>query len=174
MLGPACSRGPTKVGPYTYRLSLGSTGPMVYLLFFLSGLSGLIYQIVWVRVFGNVFGNTIHSASIVVAVFMVGLGAGSYLAGGWADRRYVQEMSGGSARPNLLLRAYGQVELAIAAIGLGIALVLPHLGALSASVSSYVREPSGWYALSTWRPTWRVRELRLPCWRRSRCSWAGR
>ena len=47
-------------------------------LFVLSGVSGLIYQIVWVRVFGNVFGNTIYSASIVVAIFMLGLGVGSY------------------------------------------------------------------------------------------------
>src|SRR5688572_21807289 len=122
---------------------------MIYLFFFLSGLSGLVYQIVWVRMFGNVFGNTIHSASIVVAVFMLGLGAGSYLAGGWADRRYAQELSLGTARPNQLLRAYGHFELAIAAMGLGIAILLPHLGALSASVSSYVREASGWYALST-------------------------
>ena len=121
---------------------------MIYLLFFLSGLSGLIYQVVWVRMFGNVFGNTIHSASIVVAVFMLGLGAGSYLVGAWADRRYAR-MTDGSARPNVLLRAYGQFELAIAAMGLCIAIILPHLGALSAIVSSYVREPSGWYALST-------------------------
>ncbi|HKC55292.1 MAG TPA: hypothetical protein VKC35_04185, partial [Vicinamibacterales bacterium] len=48
---------------------------LLYLLFFLSGISGLIYQVVWVRVFGNVFGNTIYSASAVVAVFMLGLGA---------------------------------------------------------------------------------------------------
>ena len=122
---------------------------MIYLLFFFSGLSGLIYQVVWVRMFGNVFGNTIYSASIIVAVFMLGLGAGSYLAGRWADRRYLQQLMDDSTRPNLLLRAYGQFELAIAAMGLGIAIILPHLGALSASVSSYVREPSGWYALST-------------------------
>ena len=121
---------------------------MIYLLFFFSGLSGLIYQVVWVRMFGNVFGNTIHSASIVVAVFMLGLGAGSYLVGAWADRRYAR-MTDGSARPNVLVRAYGQFELAIAAMGLCIAIILPHLGALSAIVSSYVREPSGWYALST-------------------------
>jgi spermidine synthase len=114
---------------------------LIYLLFFLSGLSGLIYQVVWVRVFGNVFGNTIYSASIVVAVFMLGLGAGSYLVGAWADRRYI-------SHPDSLLRTYGTFEVAIAATGFGIAVVLPHLGALSALVSSYVREPSGWYALS--------------------------
>ena len=49
----------------------------LHLLFFCSGLSGLLYQVVWVRQFGHIYGNTIHSASIVVAIFMVGLGAGS-------------------------------------------------------------------------------------------------
>jgi spermidine synthase len=115
---------------------------VIYLLFLLSGLSGLIYQVIWVREFGNVFGNTIHSASLVVAVFMLGLGAGSYLVGSWADRRY-------AAQPDSLLRAYGYVEIVIALMGLVVAVSLPHLGTLSALVSSYSREPSGWYALST-------------------------
>jgi len=114
---------------------------MIYLLFFLSGISGLVYQVVWVRMFGNVFGNTVYSASIVVAVFMLGLGVGSYVVGRWADRRYLR-------RPDSLLRAYGHFELVIAAMGLTIAAVLPHLGALSALASSYVREPNGWYVLS--------------------------
>ena len=38
-------------------------GGLLHLLFFCSGVSGLIYQVVWVRSFGNVFGNTIHSAT---------------------------------------------------------------------------------------------------------------
>ena len=115
---------------------------MLYLLFLLSGLSGLVYQVVWVRVFGNVFGNTIYSASLVVAVFMLGLGVGSYVVGAWSDRRY-------AARPESLLRAYGYFELLIGALGLGISLLLPHLGQVSALVSSYSREASGWHALST-------------------------
>ena len=121
---------------------------MIYLLFFLSGLSGLIYQVIWVRMFGNVFGNTVYSASIVVAVFMIGLGAGSYVAGRWADRRYAREVAA-AGRADTLLGAYGYFELAIAGLGLTIALLLPHLVALSAALSSYVRESSGWYALST-------------------------
>src|SRR5919109_1320971 len=115
---------------------------MTYLLFVCSGFSGLVYQVVWVRAFGNVFGNTIHSASLVVAIFMLGLGAGSYIVGAWADRRY-------AAHPDSLLRVYGVFELLIAAMALGIAAVLPHLGEISALISSYTREPSGWYALST-------------------------
>ena len=114
---------------------------MLHLLFFCSGVSGLIYQVVWVRSFGNVFGNTIYSASLVVAVFMAGLGAGSYLVGAWADRRY-------ATQPESLLRTYAYVELLIALMGLGISAFLPHLGQVSAFVSSYSREPAGWFALS--------------------------
>src|SRR5436309_3868741 len=115
---------------------------VLYLLFFCSGLSGLIYQVVWVRVFGNVFGNTIYSASIVTAVFMLGLGVGSYMVGAWADRRY-------AAQPESMVRMYGQFELVIGVMGLGISLLLPHLGRLSAVVSSYSRDAIGWHLLST-------------------------
>ena len=114
---------------------------MLYLLFFLSGISGLIYQVVWVRVFGNVFGNTVYSASVIVAVFMLGLGVGSYFAGRWADRRY-------AAAPSTPLLAYGYFELAIAAMGAAIALVLPHLDRLSALVTSYQVDGNGWYVLT--------------------------
>ena len=114
---------------------------MLHLLFFCSGVSGLIYQVVWVRSFGNVFGNTIYSASLVVAVFMAGLGAGSYLVGAWSDRRY-------ATQPESLVRAYAYVELVIGLMGLGISAFLPHLGQVSALVSSYSREPTGWFVLS--------------------------
>ena len=114
---------------------------MIHLLFFLSGFSALIYQLVWVRVFGNVFGNTIYSASLVVAVFMIGLGAGGYLFGAWADRRY-------ATRPHTLLRTYAYVELAIALLALGVSALLPHLADFVVSTSSYSRDGSGWYVLS--------------------------
>jgi spermidine synthase len=114
---------------------------VLHLLFFCSGVSGLIYQVVWVRSFGNVFGNTIYSASLVVAVFMAGLGAGSYLVGAWSDRRY-------ATQPESLLRTYAYLEMLIALLGLGISAFLPHLGHVSAFVSSYSREPAGWFALS--------------------------
>ena len=115
---------------------------LVYLLFLCSGLSGLIYQVVWVRAFGNVFGNTIQAASVVVAVFMLGLGAGSYLVGRWADRRH-------ASHPGSLLGAYGVVELAIAALGLAVSLALPQLGEVSRWVSSYsLDSATGWWVFS--------------------------
>jgi spermidine synthase len=115
---------------------------LLYLLFFLSGISGLIYQVVWVRVFGNVFGNTVYSASLVVAVFMLGLGVGSYGAGRWADRRY-------ASHPGQPLRAYGYFEIAIAVLGAAIALALPHLDRLSAIVTAYRQDANGWYVITT-------------------------
>jgi spermidine synthase len=115
---------------------------MLYFLFFCSGLSGLIYQVVWVRVFGNVFGNTVYSASLVVAVFMLGLGVGSVVAGAWSDRRY-------AVAHGTPLWAYGYAEIAIAGLGLTIAMILPHLDRVSTFVTAYVQQPGGWYVMTT-------------------------
>jgi len=114
---------------------------LIYLAFFASGVSGLIYQVVWVRAFGNVFGNTIHSASLVVAVFMLGLGVGSRVIGAWADRRYAHA-------PGSLLRAYGHAELAIALLGFIVSMTVPHLGTLAALASFYSQSADGWYVPS--------------------------
>lgn len=114
---------------------------MTVALFFLSGISGLIYQVVWVRQFGNWFGNTLHSASLVTAVFLCGLGVGSVLGGRWADRRFPVDRAGP-------LRAYGICEIAIAVLGLLLAGLLPRLAVLSATVSWYEPDAVGWYALS--------------------------
>ena len=53
---------------------------------FLSGLSALIYQLLWMRELGFVFGNTIYSSTTVLTAFMGGLAIGSHLFGRWADR----------------------------------------------------------------------------------------
>src|SRR5438045_3287023 len=114
---------------------------MLYLLFFSSGASALIYEVVWVRVFASVFGNTIYSASIVTAVFMLGLGAGSYHAGRWVDRQY-------AAGSGSMLRVFASLECAVGLLGLALSAVLPHLGDLSSTVSAYTRGTDGWYVLS--------------------------
>jgi len=116
-------------------------GSLLYAAFFLSGASGLIYQVTWVRQFGNVFGNTIHSAALVVAVFMLGLGAGAYAAGRWADRRVDDD-------PRALLRAYVLAEVLLAALGVGLSLLLPHLAASVARWSQYTIGLDGWHELS--------------------------
>ncbi len=57
------------------------------LMFFLSGISALIYQVVWVRMLGLVFGVTTLAVSTVLSAFMAGLAIGSYLGGRFVDRR---------------------------------------------------------------------------------------
>jgi spermidine synthase len=115
---------------------------LIYLLFFFSGISGLIYEVVWVRMFGNLFGNTIYSAALVTSVFMLGLGVGSYFAGIWSDRRHKK----GKALE--FFRMYGYTELGIALLGLLIALSLPGLKGFSGSFARYATDARGWHHLS--------------------------
>ena len=100
----------------------------LHLLFFCSGVSGLIYQVVWVRQFGQVYGNTVYSASIVVAIFMLGLGAGAYLFGVLADRSRLR-LAASAGRAAGLIRLYAGLEVLIGVFGAAISLALPHLAA---------------------------------------------
>src|SRR5213079_3276086 len=82
------------------------------LLFFLSGATGLVYELLWVRLLYQAFGSTIQSVTTVVAAYMGGLGLGAWLLGRRADRH---------ARPAAL---YGWLEIAIGAFGLASPFVL--------------------------------------------------
>jgi spermidine synthase len=78
----------------------------LFVAFFFSGASGLIYQTVWVRMLTRYLGSTTHATATVLVVFMTGLCLGSYLGGRRADRvKYP-------------LLAYILLEVAIAAAGL--------------------------------------------------------
>ncbi len=71
----------------TKRLSHRLTPSIILCLFIFSGATGLIYEVVWTRMFGLVFGNTVYAVSTVLAVFMGGLALGSYYLGRLADRQ---------------------------------------------------------------------------------------
>ncbi len=81
-------------------------------LFFLSGATGLIYELLWVRVLYQSFGSTIQSVTTVVAAYMGGLGLGAWALGRVADR---------SQKPAVL---YGRLEIAIGLFGILSPLVL--------------------------------------------------
>ncbi len=85
--------------------------PILLTLFFLSGICGLIYEVVWTRMLTLVMGNTVFATSTVLAAFMGGLALGSSVFGRMVDR---------SGSP---LKFYGLLELL-----LGIyCLILPFL-----------------------------------------------
>lgn len=54
-------------------------------IFFISGISALIYQIAWQRMLFTAFGVDLESITIIIAVFMAGLGIGAYYGGRIAD-----------------------------------------------------------------------------------------
>ncbi|MCA9484433.1 MAG: fused MFS/spermidine synthase [Nitrospina sp.] len=57
-----------------------------FFLFFVSGATGLVYEVVWTRQFTLVLGNTHYSVATVLTTFMAGLALGSFLGGRWIDR----------------------------------------------------------------------------------------
>jgi spermidine synthase len=82
-------------------------------LFFLSGASSLIYEIVWTRLFTIVIGNTVFSVSAILSVFMTGLAVGSWLAGRFVDQRLTS-----------LARVYALLEAGIGVSNLLIPILL--------------------------------------------------
>ena len=74
--------------------------------FFVSGLTGLTYELLWTRMITKIIGGAPFAVSIVLTVFMGGLGVGSYVASRTVDR--VKD-------PMKLVRLYGLLELAIGA-----------------------------------------------------------
>jgi spermidine synthase len=94
------------------------------LIFFLSGASGLIYQVVWNRGLVVVFGSTTHATSTVLAAFMGGLAIGSLAVGRRGDR---------FGNP---LRVYAALEAAIAVLALAVLAALQWLAPLYRIVSS--------------------------------------
>src|SRR5271170_5416922 len=61
-----------------------------YLLFFLSGFPALLYQIVWQRALFTLYGVNIESVTMIVTVFMLGLGLGSLAGGRLSSRKGIR------------------------------------------------------------------------------------
>src|SRR6516165_9266984 len=97
----------------------------LYGLFFLSGASALIYEVVWQRLLNLVVGVSTLSVSAVLAAFMGGLALGGFLFGRLADR---------TRHP---LRLYALLEMAIGLTGM----LVP--AALAAVASLSTRFPAG-------------------------------
>lgn len=83
----------------------------VHSLFFLSGASALIYEIVWIRRLGLTLGHTVLAISTVVTVFMLGLALGGLYGGRWADRLELERLPRDYARLELAIGLWGGLSL---------------------------------------------------------------
>ena len=91
---------------------------LIEILFFLSGASALIYEVVWMRQLTQIFGNTAHATATVLTAFMAGLSLGSFAFGRLADRA------------GATVTFYGVLEIGVGLYGLAFPwflAFLPHL-----------------------------------------------
>src|SRR5580700_3448811 len=117
-----------------------------FIFFFISGSCSVLYELVWLRLSMAQFGVTSAMVSIVLSVFMAGLGLGSWASGAWIRRR--NEKLGVS--PLLL---YAAIELLIGVSGILVPYelrlghgVLERLG--STSSAEYYLVSGIWVALT--------------------------
>jgi len=90
--------------------------PLLLALFFASGVSALVYEVVWIRILSLTLSITVYALTTVLCAFMAGLAVGAGLGSRIADR---------VRHP---LRAFGIAELGIAASGLAVPALLFGLG----------------------------------------------
>ena len=110
---------------------------LIGVCFIFSGATGLIYEVLWARMLGLVFGATTLAVSTVLAAFMGGLALGSALAGKLAPR---------IRKP---LSTYGWMEIGVAIY----ALLVPLLFRLIDHVYVLIWQQlhPGYFAFSLWR-----------------------
>ncbi|MCX6357165.1 MAG: fused MFS/spermidine synthase, partial [Candidatus Aureabacteria bacterium] len=75
---------------------------LLYVCFLFSGITGLVYEVVWAKYLSVLFGNTTYAYTVVLATFMGGLALGSFLLGRLADR----------TRDRLTLYAFAEIGIA--------------------------------------------------------------
>jgi predicted membrane-bound spermidine synthase len=88
---------------------------MLCAIMFVSGAAALIFETLWFRQAGLAFGNSVWASSLVLASFMAGLALGNGCVARFGAR---------IRRP---VRFYAWLELAIAAWGIAVVWILPHL-----------------------------------------------
>ena len=105
--------------------------------FIVSGATGLIYEVLWARMLGLVFGATTLAVSTVLAAFMGGLALGSALAGRFAQR---------IRKP---LSVYGLMEILIALYALLVPLLFRWIDHVYALIWQQLQP--GYFTFSLWR-----------------------
>lgn len=113
------------------------TRTTLFVFFFSSGFAALLYQVVWLKYLGLLFGNTTFATAAVLSAFMSGLSLGS-----WGAPRCGMLFRNG-------LRSYGLIEAGIGAF----AVFFPELYSASripfAWLFNLIGPQSFWYTLVT-------------------------
>ena len=86
-----------------------------YALFFLSGATSLVYEVIWLRQLVLIFGSTLFATSAILSTFMAGLALGAMAGGRLAPG------------PRGALRVYGVLEVAIGLYALAVPALLQSL-----------------------------------------------
>jgi len=119
------------VSDYFRAMQRRNFGWLILLLFFCSGATALVYEIIWSKFLSQMFGSTIYAQTVVLATFMGGLALGNKFFGNLADRL---------PQP---IRAYGYLEIAIGIY----AFLFPNLDRLAdkifVSIGSGIAEQTG-------------------------------
>jgi spermidine synthase len=89
---------------------------LLLLLFFGSGASGLIYQVVWMRALTLTLSVSVYAVTTVLCAFMAGLALGAWLSGRLADRIHAP------------LLAFGVIEIGVGLTGILTPRILFELG----------------------------------------------
>jgi spermidine synthase len=127
-----------------------------FVFFFISGFCAVLYELVWLRLAMAQFGVTTAMVSIVLSVFMAGMGLGSWASGRWL-RGHAEIRA---------LRLYARIELLIGVSGIAVPYellwgrrVLTNFG-VSSSVAYYV--VAGLWAAATLIPWCALMGATLP------------
>ncbi|MEZ4653394.1 MAG: hypothetical protein R3E12_07285 [Candidatus Eisenbacteria bacterium] len=92
-------------------------------LFAISGAIAIGFEVAWFRILGLTFGPSVYAFAAMLAIYLLGVGAGSALAGPWVQRT---RLSG--------LGLFASLEAALAAVGLAALLLVNALPSLYVSV----------------------------------------
>ncbi len=111
----------------------------IFIFFFLSGFCSILYEVIWLRLSMAQFGVTSAMVSIVLSIFMAGLGLGS-----WASGRLIRKYEGHSQTLAMRLYAFAELTIGISA------LVVPSELMIGRSLlgHSAVSSSSGYYLIS--------------------------
>ena len=121
---------------------------LVAVCFLLSGATGLIYEVLWARMLGLVFGVTTLAISAVLAAFMGALALGSALAARFAPRI------------NRPVRVYALIEIVVGVYALAVPLLFR---GVDRSMPKFGREPGRICIPDSMDPPYRDSRWRRSC-----------